>query len=126
MNNDISDEVLLELIRSGHDYRFVGKCGLFTPILPNRGGGRLVRIGVDPKTQLAKYDSVAGAKEYRWLESEFVERNEMFDAIDKGFYRELIDGAKEEISKYIPFDIFMSDEIDNVPWYTEQNDFDKR
>ena len=36
-------ESLQDIINSGHDYKFVGKVGSFCPILPEKGGGLLVR-----------------------------------------------------------------------------------
>ena len=54
--------------------QFVGKTGLFTPILPGHGGGLLVRqtakVTSDGKPV---YDAVTGTKGWRWLESETVE-----------------------------------------------------
>lgn len=111
-----------------HDYVFVGKCGQFCPILPGSGGGNLVRINENKKTGEIKYDSAVGCKDYRWLESEFVKSAGLEKAIDKGFYRALVDKAKDEIEKYVPFDVFISNEVDDVPWYTDEeiDNFKKR
>jgi hypothetical protein len=41
--SSVSDDKLLDIIASAHDYRFVGRAGLFTPIKPGYGGGIMVR-----------------------------------------------------------------------------------
>lgn len=86
-----------------HDYRFVGKTGLFCPILPGHGGGELVR------EKEGKYYSATGAKGYRWLEYEMVAACEMEDCIDRSYYRRLVDEAVEDISQYGDFEMFTSD-----------------
>ena len=107
-----------------HDYHFIGKVGRFCPIIAGRGGGELLREGVDKEGNL-KYYSAAGAKGYRWLESEMVRELEKENDIDKSFYRELVDGAVSEISKYGDFERFVADAPyipdfppdDDLPWY---------
>lgn len=111
-----------------HDYRFVGKVGLFCPIKPGYGGGELVREGTD-KDGNVKYSSATGAKDYRWLESEAVQLLKKEKAIDRSYYDSLVDGAVETISKYGDFERFVADEPfpspgidfppddDDLPWY---------
>ena len=53
-------------IQRGHNYRFVGRVGLFTPVKPGCGGGLLMRESG------GKFSSATGAKDYRWCESESI------------------------------------------------------
>ena len=125
------DKLIAE-IATGHNYRFIGKVGQFCPIKPKFGGGELLREGLD-KYGNVKYSSATGAKGYRWLESEMVRELGKEADIDKNYYRELVDGAVEEISKYGDFERFVGEEPyevrplpdypcedDDVPWYTEK------
>lgn len=101
-----------------HDYKFIGRISSFCPIKPGRGGGELVREGKD-KDGNVKYDSAAGAKGYRWLESEQVKQLGLEDAIDRSYYDKLVDDAVETISKYGDFEWFISDnseEFEIPPW----------
>ena len=111
-----------------HNYIFVGKCGQFCPIKPGAGGGKLVRISENKKTKETKYDNLSGTKDYRWLESETVKTLHKEDDIDKSFYRELVDGARKDISVYMDPDLFCSEEAINVPWDLDEDndDFKKR
>ena len=95
---------LLEKIKTGHDMKFVGRVGQFTPIKHGSGGGVLYRIN-DGK----KY-AAAGSTGYRWLESETVKAVNMYDDIDRSFYQKLINEAVDTISKYGDFEWFVSDD----------------
>lgn len=90
-----------EEIRKCHDYRFVGKAGLFCPILPGYGGGRLVR------ENNGKYAYAAGAKGYRWLEAEMVKEYKLEDKIDISYFEKLKDDAKKAISEFGDFEAFI-------------------
>jgi hypothetical protein len=87
-----------------HVYHFVGKAGQFCPILPGKGGGLLMR------EKDGKYNAATGTKGYRWLESEMVKAVHKENDIDRGYYRELVDQAVKDISKYGDFEWFTSDE----------------
>lgn len=97
-----------------HDYKFVGRTGLFCPILPGKNGGLLVaqRSGKDGTV---KYDAVTGTKGYRWLEAEQVETENKQKDIDKSYYIALVDKAVEEISKYGDFEWLISNEPLELP-----------
>lgn len=96
---------LNDLIDEGHDYRFVGKVGQFTPVKPGNGGGILYRMQDD------KYSAAAGSTGYRWLESELVrDLPEFYDILDRSFYDKLVDDAIETIEKYGDFEWFVSDD----------------
>ena len=101
-------------IASGHDYIFVGRVGLFCPILPGYGGGLLMR------EKDGKYYAVTGSSGYRWLESEQVTALGKQDCIDTSYYEELCKDAIESIHKYGDFEWFASDEpydkFDNGIW----------
>lgn len=86
-----------------HDYHFVGKAGLFCPIKPGSGGGILLR------EKNEKYYSATGSKGYRWLESEVVKNLGKEKDIDINYYRELVDAAIKDISKFVDFEWFVSD-----------------
>lgn len=96
-----------------HDYHFIGKVGQFTPILPGRGGGVLLREGRN------KFDAVAGTKKvgkvaagepdiYYWLESEVVRQLNKQDDVDRSYYNQMVDEAIETISKYGDFEQFVA------------------
>ena len=93
---------LHELIDQGHDYRFVGRVGLFCPVKPNCGGGLLMR------EKDGKFSAATGTKGYRWMESELVRTAGMEDCIDRSYYNALVDTAIETISKYGDFEAFAS------------------
>lgn len=102
-----------------HDRHFVGKVGLFCPMKPGAGGGLLVRESVDKKTGETKYDSVSGAKDWRWMESEMVKQLEKQDDIDKRYYNKLCDNAIHDISEFGDYEWFVSDQPYIGPWYED-------
>ena len=83
-----------------HNYVFVGRAGSFCPIKPGHGGGILYRQKDD------KYDSVGGAKGFRWLESEVVKNMGIQDSIDMDYYTKFVDEAVKDISQYGDFEVF--------------------
>ena len=97
----VNKDHLMDIIKTGHDYRFVGKVGNFCPIVPGKGGGELVR------DQNEKYYNVVGTSGYRWLESELV-RGVNEEYIDRSYYHSLVDKAVETISQYGDFEWFVS------------------
>ena len=97
---------LYEKIAKCHDYRFIGRVGLFCPVLPGRGGGLLMRKGSD-----GKFSSVVGTKGYRWLESANVREFDYMKHIDLSYFTELDNKAIETINQFGPFDRFVEEEI---------------
>ena len=89
---DYSDEQLLDKIKEGHDYRFIGRIGKFTPVKPGCGGALLLR------EKDGKYNAATGTKGYRWMESEMVRDHQ--DIIDISYYRKLVDEARAAIEQY--------------------------
>lgn len=108
IQNDIKDyEVNIseidEEIAKGHNYVFVGKAGEFMPVIPGCGGGLLMRLEDD-----GGYGYATGAKGYRWLESESMQKLPNWKKfIDIRYFRGLVDTAKEAIGKYCDFDLFV-------------------
>ena len=99
---------LTRKIESLHDYKFVGRVGLFCPILPGKGGGLLMRKGSD-----GKYSSVAGSKGYRWLEASQVQKLGYENNIDMGYFRDLASVAVETIEKFGNFEGFVEGAVPN-------------
>ena len=108
-----------------HDLHFVGRVGLFCPIKPGCGGAELVREAKDKEGNV-KYDSVTGAKDYRWLESEMVATLGKQDDIDLTYYNKLVDDAVDAISQYGDFEWFISDEEmpSEAPWFAPDGPLD--
>ena len=120
---DIDDRImeLERLIAEGHDYHFVGRVGLFCPVVDGAGGGLLMR------EKDGKYYSATGAKGYRWLEAEMVKLLEKENDIDRSYYDNLVDDAVATISQYGDFEWFVSDDIedDTPPWFGPDEDGSK-
>lgn len=93
---------LLEEIKKGHDYHFVGRVGQFTPIKKGHNGGILNRINEGKKY------AASGSTGFRWLESSLVKELGKEDQIDHQFYIKLVDDAVESISNYGDFEWFAS------------------
>lgn len=111
--SDISyDEIKARLepqIEEGHSYQFIGRVGLFCPIVDGQGGGLLVKKLND------KFYAVQGTKkpdgsQYRWLETEVVEACGLQEYIDITYYESLVSDAKTAIATYGDFDAFISDD----------------
>lgn len=113
-----------------HDYRFVGKVGLFCPMKDGAGGGILLREGKD-KEGNRKFDSVVGTKRpdgkslYRWMEAEMVLKLGLQDQIDRSYYNHLVDEAVDTISKYGDFERFVSDDAGTMDWMNVPDDVDE-
>ena len=85
---------ILSRIAGLHRYQFVGRVGQFCPVVKGAGGGTMLREAD------GKYTSVAGAKGYRWMESELVRESEEGVEIDMDYYRDLANKAFEAIGEY--------------------------
>ena len=84
-----------------HNYQFVGKVGLFCPVLKGTGGGELFVKRDD------KYNAVAGSSGYRWREAEEVKLMSKEADIDMGYFHSLADKAIETISEFGDFEHFV-------------------
>ena len=87
-----------------HNYKFVGKVGLFCPMKPGSGGGYLLR----ENETTGKMGAVVGTKGYLWMESEDVKLLHKEDCIDISYYKALVDDAVDTISQYGDFEAFTS------------------
>lgn len=129
---DLDDISLKNEIEKGHNYKFVGRIGLFVPVVPGAGGAELLALRDD------KYSSVTGAKNYRWLEAEAVQSSGLVDKIDMRYYRGLVDDAIANISQYGDFEWFANnddppseanhplDDPNDVPWLMPCHDPSKK
>ena len=101
----MTDEEIDIQIDKGHNYQFVGKVGLFCPMISGAGGGILLR------EQNGKFYSATGADGFRWKESETVRELHQEDKIDIVYYETLVSKAIAAISQFGDFESF----IDQVP-----------
>ena len=100
-----------------HNYKFVGKVGLFCPVKEGCGGGILLREEKDGRMSAA-----AGTKGYRWMEAEVFKNAKeggtalySLDDVDRSYYDQLVDEAKDTISEYGDFEWFVSDDSYEEP-----------
>ena len=100
-------EKLQKEIAKGHNYIFVGRIGQFCPILPGCGGGELYSLRDN-----GNYYSVAGAKGYRFLESEVVKTLGKEKDIDETYFLKMVSDAISHISEFGDYDWF----IDPAPY----------
>jgi len=96
-------------IAKGHNYIFVGRVGLFSPIQEGKGGGVLYRY------KDGKYFAMQGTKGYRWLESDDVKALHKEGDIDISYYDKLCDEAIKAIEKYGDFEQFVSGSPISLP-----------
>ena len=122
-NANLTDDEVKDIINKCHNYRFVGRVGLFCPVKSGVGGGLLVREQLN-KDGTTSMNSVVGTKGYRWLESEEVfnmvedgKYNSIFDIIDVSYYDKLVDNAIEDISHYGDYEWFVSEDPYQEPVY---------
>ena len=97
MNEDLEEGM--------HDYHFVGRAGLFCPMIPGAGGGLLLR-----ETKDGGFAAATGTKGYRWMESEMVKALGKESEIDESYYKHLVDEAIREISLYGDFEWFVEED----------------
>lgn len=84
---------------------FVGKAGVFCPVIPGAGGGDLLRLKSD-----GSYTAVTGTKGYKWLEASVVKELKMEDKIDHSYFRKLVDDAVANMAQYGDVDWFTADD----------------
>lgn len=99
-----------------HNYIFVGRVGQFCPIKPGCGGALLMREAGVRDDGETKYNSVTGAKDYRWLESEMVYNLHLEDSIDRSYFDKMVDEAADTIAQYGDLEWFVSDDSEMPPW----------
>ena len=84
-----------------HNYKHIGKVGSFVPVMPNTGGGLLLRAKDD------KYTAVVGSKGYRWKESDIVRNLGQEDEIDLLYFNTLVNDAVKAIEKFGSIEDFL-------------------
>lgn len=92
-----------------HNRIFIGKAGSFCPVLPETGGGLLVR------EKDGKYNSVGGAKDYRWKEAEIVRELGQQGTVDESYYRKMVDAAVDDLSKFGDIEWFLEENVRGGP-----------
>ena len=98
---DIYLDMNEDLAEGEHNYKFVGRVGLFTPLKPGAGGGVLYRYAND------KYYSITGTKGYRWQESAVVKALGKESDVDISYYEKLVEGAVSAINELGDFEKFV-------------------
>ena len=91
---------LKEEIAKGHKYVFIGKVGLFAPVIPGKGGGLLMR------EKDGKMYAAGGTTGYRWLEAETL-HDHLEDAVDISYFTEMSNEAIAAIEQYGDFSDFV-------------------
>ena len=86
------------------DMHFIGRTGLFVPVIKTSGGGKLYRVHED------KLYAVTGTKDYYWMEAEVVRElgPTFWASVDRSYYTKLIDDAVKAIEKFGSFKEFAS------------------
>jgi ABC-type dipeptide/oligopeptide/nickel transport system ATPase subunit len=78
-------------IVTADERRFVGRIGLFVPVIAGSGGGALLRVSE------GKDYAVTGTKGYEWVEAETVKQLGLEDKIDYEFFNALVAKAKKAL-----------------------------
>lgn len=91
------------------DLKFVGRIGLFCPVIEGAGGGLLLRQTINKKDNSIGYSFVTGTKGYRWMESEVIKNLGIENLINKEYYNKLVDEAVKDISSYGDFEWFIGE-----------------
>lgn len=123
ITKDVSPEItlrineLMDIIKTGHDYRFVGRVGLFCPIKPGFGGGTLLRQAVDKNGNI-KYGAISGSTGYRWVEADTAKNLNLENQIDRSYFENMVEEAINSIKNYGLVNWFTSDK----PYNIEDND----
>jgi Family of unknown function (DUF5906) len=82
--------------------RFVGRTGVFCPMVPEHGGGILQR------EKDGKFFAATGSTGYEWLESEMVKTLGLEKEIDMTYFDKLVDTARTDIGQYCDIEWFLS------------------
>lgn len=99
---------LTEEIAKCHNYKFVGKVGLFVPIKPEYSiGCGLYRIDESGKAY-----SVGGSSGYRWAEAEQIRNlDDYMKYIDISYFGDMAQAAKEHIEEYVDYDTLVNENV---------------
>lgn len=81
--------------------QYVGRTGLFCPVLPDAGGGQLKRIAGE------KSSFVTGTSDYLWMESEEIVKRGLQSKIDMQYFYGLVADARGNMAKFGDVDSFL-------------------
>ena len=87
-----------------HHYQYIGKVGLFCPMVSGSGGGYLLR----ENETTGKMGAVTGTKGYLWMEAVDVKNFGKESYIDRSYYNKLVDEAVDTINQFGDFEAFTS------------------
>lgn len=100
-----------------HDYKFVGRVGLFCPIKDGCGGGLLMRQSGEDK-----YAFATNCTGYRWLEAEEVKALGKEGDIDVRYYAKLVDDAIAHIGEFGNAQTFINGmDFEPTPWLDDDD-----
>ena len=86
------------------DRLFVGRVGMFVPIMQGHGGGALLRLDKDGE----KFHSANGAKDHFWMEASMVKKLGKEASIDYGYFEQLVYEARQTLSKFGDVEAFLA------------------
>ena len=82
---------------------FIGRVGRFSPMLPDTGGGVLLR------EKEGKFYAATDSKGYFWMESEMVKALGKENDIDLSYFNSKVDAAMSQLAKYGDAEWFLRD-----------------
>ena len=97
---------LTEKIETGHNRIFIGKVGLFSPMLPGAGGGILLRDAGN-----GSFAAAPDSDGYRWMEAENVITLKRQDKVDYRYFDGLCNDAINTINQFGDFYEFVNEKI---------------
>lgn len=101
-----------------NNLHFIGKTGLFCPVVDGVGGGPIISINDE-----GHVDNVNGTLGYKWLDAEEIKKCGMEDKINFDYFRNKVDEAIERIAQYCAPSAFLDE--DGIPsWYECGGDCD--
>lgn len=96
---------LTEKIETGHNRIFIGKVGLFSPMVPGSGGGILLRDAGG-----GSFAAAPDSDGYRWMEAETVTNLKKQNQVDLRYFDGLCKDAINAISEFGVFNEFVGEE----------------
>lgn len=103
------EDGLLEPYMNTERLHFIGKGGLFCPIIPGMGGGQLMR------EKDGKFAAATGTKGWYWLEADMVKALGKEKDIDTSYFETLVNEAYDTLMKFGDVEEFLANEE-----YTQQ------
>ena len=98
---------LTEKIETGHNRIFIGKVGLFSPMLPGAGGGILLRDAGN-----GSFAAAPDSDGYRWMEAENVIMLKRQDKVDYRYFDDLCNDAINTINQFGDFYEFIDEQCE--------------